>query len=157
MGSSSIDTFREQTRENQSRFAQFASTSQLFLPNGQLPVVGSRLRNPDLAATYAQIARHGVGALYGGAIGRDVVDTVHHLPLAPGATLAPRPGNMTLADLAGYSAPFVAPTHVRYRGDDVYSMAPSSSGGTTVGEALNILVNFNLARRDPGAADPPRA
>ena len=32
-----------------------------------------------------------------------------------------------------------------YRGLDVYGMAPSSSGGTTVGEALNILEPFNLA------------
>ena len=143
------DTFREETRENQSRFAQFASTSRLFLPGGQLPVVGSRLRNPDLAATYAQIARRGIGALYGGAVGRDVVQTVHNLPLASGATLTPRPGGMTLADLAAYSAPFVAPTHVRYRGDDVYSMAPSSSGGTTVGESLNILSNFNLRAETP--------
>jgi gamma-glutamyltranspeptidase / glutathione hydrolase len=139
------DTFREITRENQNRFAQFSSTSDLFLPNGQLPVVGSRLRNPDLARTYAEIGRQGVAALYGGAIGRDVVDTVHNLPLAPGATLVPRPGLMTLQDLQDYTAPFRAPTHVRYRGNDVYGMAPSSSGGTTVGESLNILSNFNLA------------
>ncbi len=143
------DTFREITRENEARFAQFASTSQLFLPGGELPVVGSRLRNPDLANTYAQIARHGVAALYGGAIGRDVVNTVHNLPLAPGATLTPRPGLMTLRDLSGYTAPFVAPTHVRYRGDDVYGMAPSSSGGTTVGESLNILSHFNLRAETP--------
>ena len=143
------DTFREATRENQARFAQFVSTSRLFLPGGELPVVGSRLRNPDLAATYGQIARHGVGALYGGAIGREVVATVHNLPLAPGATLTPRPGVMSLADLAGYTAPFVAPTHVHYRGDDVYSMAPSSSGGTTVGEALDILSHFNLQAETP--------
>ena len=83
--------------------------------------------------------------LYGGPIGGDVVNTVHTLPLAPGATLTPRPGLMTLRDLAGYEAPFVAPTHVDYRGYDVYGMAPSSSGGTTVGESLNILSNFNLA------------
>jgi gamma-glutamyltranspeptidase/glutathione hydrolase len=51
---------------------------------------------------------------------------------------------MTLPDLARYRAPIQAPTHVRYRGYDVYSMAPSSSGGTTVGMALNILSNFNL-------------
>jgi gamma-glutamyltranspeptidase/glutathione hydrolase len=53
---------------------------------------------------------------------------------------------MALSDLAAYSAPFVAPTHVNYRGYDVYSMAPSSSGGTTVGESLNILSNFNLSQ-----------
>jgi gamma-glutamyltranspeptidase/glutathione hydrolase len=51
---------------------------------------------------------------------------------------------MTLADLAGYRAPFRDPTRVGYRGYDVYSMAPSSSGGATVGEALNILSNFDL-------------
>jgi gamma-glutamyltranspeptidase/glutathione hydrolase len=56
---------------------------------------------------------------------------------------------MTLSDLAGYRAPFVSPTHVRYRGYDVYSMAPSSSGGTTVGESLNILSNFDLAAESP--------
>jgi gamma-glutamyltranspeptidase / glutathione hydrolase len=41
------------------------------------------------------------------------------------------------------------PTHVRYRGYDVYSMAPSSSGGSTVGESLNVLSNFELARLSP--------
>jgi gamma-glutamyltranspeptidase/glutathione hydrolase len=139
-------TLREQTRENAFRFDQFSSTAALFLPNGQLPEVGSVLRNPDLADTYRQIGRQGVRALYGGSIGADIVQTVHNLPLAPGATLVPRPGLMQLSDLARYSAPFQAPSHVNYRGYDVYSMAPSSSGGTTVGESLNILSNFNLAQ-----------
>jgi gamma-glutamyltranspeptidase/glutathione hydrolase len=137
-------TLREQVRENAFRFDQFSSTSALFLPHGQLPVTGSIMRNPALARTYTLIARRGVRVFYGGAIGRDVVNTVHNLPLVPGATLVPRPGAMTLADLAHYRAPFQAPTHVNYRGYDVYSMAPSSSGGTTVGESLNILSNFNL-------------
>jgi gamma-glutamyltranspeptidase/glutathione hydrolase len=138
-------TLREEDRENAGRFAQFSSTSQLFLPGGQLPAVGSTLRNPDLAATYQQIGRQGISALYGGSIGRDVVNTVHNLPLAPGATLVPRPGLMQLSDLSRYSALDQAPTHVNYRGYDVYAIAPSSSGGSTVGEALNILSNFNLA------------
>ncbi|HEY0804087.1 MAG TPA: gamma-glutamyltransferase [Pseudonocardiaceae bacterium] len=138
-------TIREQTRENAFRFDQFGSTAALFLPDGQLPAVGSVLRNPDLADTYRQIGRQGVGALYGGPIGADIVRTVHNLPLAPGATLVPRAGAMALSDLAGYTAPFQAPSHVNYRGFDVYGMAPSSSGGTTSGEALNILGNFDLA------------
>jgi gamma-glutamyltranspeptidase/glutathione hydrolase len=138
---------REQTRENAFRFDQFSSTSALFLPGGDLPAVGSTMRNPDLAATYRQIGRQGVTALYGGAIGRDVVNTVHNPPLAPGATLVPRPGTMQLSDLAGYRAPFQDPTHVNYRGYDVYSMAPSSSGGSTVGESLNILSNFDLGQQ----------
>jgi gamma-glutamyltranspeptidase/glutathione hydrolase len=137
-------TIREQTRENAGRFAQFGPTRALFLPGGQLPAVGSKLRDPDLARTYAQIGRHGISAFYGGPIGRDVVRTVHRLPLAPGATLPPRPGLMALSDLKRYSALNQAPTHVNYRGVDVYSIAPSSSGGSTVAEALNILSNFPL-------------
>ena len=55
---------------------------------------------------------------------------------------------MTAQDLADYEALDQDPTHVNYRGYDVYGMAPSSSGGTTVGEALNILEVFDL----PGLA-----
>jgi gamma-glutamyltranspeptidase/glutathione hydrolase len=85
-------TFREFTRENQSRFAQFTSTRDLFLSGGALPDVGSVFRNPDLANTYRLIAHAGTGALYGGPIGADVVDAVRNLPLAPDATLTPIPG-----------------------------------------------------------------
>jgi gamma-glutamyltranspeptidase/glutathione hydrolase len=139
-------TFREQVRENAGRFAQFSSTRQLFLPGGQLPEVGSTFRNPQLARTYAEIGRRGVADFYGGALGGDIVRTVHNLPLAPDATLAPRPGLMQIGDLRAYAAPVRAPTHVNYRGYDVYGMAPSSSGGATTGEALNILSNFRLSR-----------
>ncbi|WP_414637293.1 gamma-glutamyltransferase [Actinophytocola sp.] len=141
-------TFRELTRQNQGRFAQFSSTAALFLPGGALPEVGSRFRNPDLADTYREIARHGIRTLYGGAIGRDIVDSVHNLPLAPGATLEPIPGRMTLADLRDYRTIDRDPTHVSYRGLDVYGMAPVSSGGITVGESLNIMENFPLSTMD---------
>jgi gamma-glutamyltranspeptidase / glutathione hydrolase len=142
-------TFREQVRENAARFAQFSSTSQLFLPGGQLPVVGSIFRNPQLASTYAEIGRRGVADFYGGPLGGDIVKTVENLPLAPGATLTPRPGLMRIGDLRDYAALAKAPTHVNYRGYDVYGMAPSSSGGTTTGEALNILSNFDLSTMTP--------
>jgi gamma-glutamyltranspeptidase / glutathione hydrolase len=138
-------TFREQVRENAARFAQFSSTSKLFLPGGQLPVVGSTFRNPQLAGTYEQIGRQGVADFYGGPLGSDIVNTVEHLPLAPGATITPRPGLMRIGDLRDYAALMQAPTHVNYRGYDVYGMAPSSSGGITTGEALNILSNFDLS------------
>jgi hypothetical protein len=51
---------------------------------------------------------------------------------------------MTMRDLNNYVAPERAPTHVSYHGADVYSMGPPSSGGSTVGEALNILEPYNL-------------
>ncbi len=139
-------TFREQVRENAARFAQFTSTRQLFLPGGQLPVVGSTFRNPQLASTYAEIGRRGAGDFYGGPLGGDIVNTVQNLPLAPGAMVTPRPGLMRIGDLRDYLALGQAPTHVNYRGYDVYGMAPSSSGGTTTGEALNILSNFDLSK-----------
>ena len=51
---------------------------------------------------------------------------------------------MEASDLAGYDVRTPRPTHVRYRGFDVYGMPTPSSGGSTVGEALNILENWDL-------------
>ncbi|MET8976348.1 gamma-glutamyltransferase [Streptomyces sp. NPDC004539] len=142
------DEFRAQTALNEDRFRDFTSTAELFLPNGELPVVGSRFRNPGLARTYRELAREGVGALYRGDIGRDIVRTVQHPPVAAGADRVVRPGLMERGDLAAHSTVRRDPTRIAYRGLDVYSMAPSSSGGTTVGEALNILENFRLSTAD---------
>jgi gamma-glutamyltranspeptidase/glutathione hydrolase len=52
---------------------------------------------------------------------------------------------MTTADLAAYRAILRAPTEIGYRGYDIFGMGPPSSGGSTVGEALNILEGFNLS------------
>ena len=52
---------------------------------------------------------------------------------------------MTTADLADYEARIRRPTAISYRGFDVYGMRPPSSGGSTIGEALNILEGFDLA------------
>ena len=71
-----------------------------------------------------------------------IVDAVRHPPTGPGADHAWRPGLLTEADLAAYTAPERRPTHVDYRGLDVWSMGPPSSGGSTVGEALNILEGY---------------
>jgi gamma-glutamyltranspeptidase/glutathione hydrolase len=140
---------REETRQNAARFAQFGSTAALFVPGGAPPAVGSTLRNPDLAKTYREIGEHGISAFYGGPIGTDLVNAAQHLPLAPGATLAARPGSIAMSDLRDYRARDADPTHVSYRGLDVYGMAASSSGGITDGEALNILDNVELAAKNP--------
>jgi gamma-glutamyltranspeptidase/glutathione hydrolase len=145
-------TFQSQVNDNAAAFGQFSSSSKLYLPGGQLPAVGSTLRNPDLANTYRLIASKGTGALYRGPIGQDIVKTVQHPPVAAtpiGTWAFPiRPGGMTLDDLAAYDVRLPAPTHITYRGLDVYSMATPSSGGSTVGEALNILERGNLAGLD---------
>jgi gamma-glutamyltranspeptidase / glutathione hydrolase len=148
-------TYHDQTEMNRPRFQAFTSSRALFLtPDGQAPAVGSVVRNPELAKTYQQIARHGPGAFYGGPIGAAVADTVEHPPVAPDSQLGfpIRPGVMTAADVARYTAPVRAPTHVDYRGYDVYSMGPPSSGGSTVGEALNILEGFDLSGPDRALA-----
>lgn len=137
-------TFRAQTELNQDRFKDFPDTAKLFLPGGALPVVGSTFKNPDLAATYAELGRKGAGAVYRGPLAEDIVRTVRKPPVSPAATRTVRPGDLSTEDLRAYATKRQAPTQVRYRGLDVYSIAPSSSGGTTVGEALNILEGTDL-------------
>ncbi|MEU7576843.1 gamma-glutamyltransferase [Streptomyces sp. NPDC041068] len=139
-------TFRSQTESNQQRFKDFPATAKLFLPGGKPPVVGSTLKNPDLARTYEELGRKGVDALYHGKLAKDIVRTVNKPPVDPGSGRVARPGDLSLKDLATYEAKRQKPTKTAYRGLDVYSMAPSSSGGTTVGEALNILERTDLSK-----------
>lgn len=142
------ETFRQQTAENEARFRAFPGTRDLFLPGGRLPEVGSVLRNPDLAGTYRTAGERGADSLYQGDIAKDVVNTVQHPPVDPAASRNVRPGGMRTDDLATYQTLDREPTRLGYRGLDVYGMAPSSSGGTTVGESLNILERTNLSTVD---------
>ncbi len=144
-------TFQQQTADNAAKFARFASSAELFLPGGAPPEVGSVFRNPDLARTYDLLAEHGVGALYTGELGADVVRTAQDPPMAAGADPV-RPGLLAAEDLARYDAPLREPTRVDYRGLEVYGMAPPSSGGSTVGEALGILEQFGLSSLPAGPA-----
>ncbi|MFF9858662.1 gamma-glutamyltransferase [Streptomyces tendae] len=142
------ETFRSQTASNEQRFRYFPDTAELFLPGGELPVVGSTFKNPDLARTYKELGREGVGAIYHGELGEDIVDTVNKPPVDPDSGWNARPGDLSAKDLAAYEAKLQAPTKTSYRGLNVYSIAPSSSGGTTVGEALNILERTDLSTAD---------
>ncbi|GII53398.1 gamma-glutamyltranspeptidase [Planotetraspora thailandica] len=132
-------TFYDQTVQNAARFADFTPTAALYLPGGQPPPVGSVFRNPDLARTYTELGKRGPSWLYGGGLGAEIVATVKKPPLTSGSTRVARPGLMELGDLKAYRALERRPTKVTYKGLDVYGMAPPSSGGSTVGEALNIL------------------
>ncbi|OJF14601.1 gamma-glutamyltransferase [Couchioplanes caeruleus] len=146
-------TFRQQVADNAAAFGQFDSTRELFLPGGAPPAVGSTLRNPDLADTYRLIAKRGTGMFYRGPIAADIVETVQHPPVAddPTGTWAYpiRPGDLQLSDLAGYRVRHPEPTRSAYRGLTVYGMSTPSSGGTAVGEALNILEKTDLSKATP--------
>ena len=146
------DTFRQQTAGNEARFRQFPDTAELFLPNGALPVVGSTFKNPDLAETLREISLQGTDLFYEGAIADEIAAIVQVPETTPDPSLPAFPGEMTADDIAGYSVIEQAPTHIDYRGLDIYGMAPSSSGGTTVGESLNILENFDVS-----AANAPQS
>ncbi|GAB7052795.1 gamma-glutamyltransferase [Catenuloplanes indicus JCM 9534] len=149
-------TFNAQVTANAAIFGQFGSSTELFLPGGTPPAVGSTFRNPDLADTYRLIAKRGPDVFYEGAIARDIAATVQAPPVSDtpiGTWTHPiRPGGMTVRDLARYQARFPAPTRSGYRGLDVYGMATPSSGGTAVGEALNILEGYDLGALDDADA-----
>ncbi|WP_328326164.1 gamma-glutamyltransferase [Kribbella sp. NBC_00382] len=138
-------TFRNQTLDNKARFSAITPTAALYLPNGDAPLVGSVFKNKDLAKTYELLGKKGPSAFYSGALAKEIQTVVQTPPKAPGATLPVMPGHLTTADLAKYKVIKREPTKVSYDGLDVYGMAPSSSGGTTVGEALNILAPLKLS------------
>jgi gamma-glutamyltranspeptidase / glutathione hydrolase len=138
------ETFRSQTADNAERFRAIPPTRRLFLPGGRPPRVGSVFRNPDLARTYRLLAREGMDAFYTGPLARQIARVVQDPPTAPDTDLPVPPGHMTARDLAGYDVRAPRPTHNDYRGLDVYGMAPPSSGGSTVGEILNIVEQFDV-------------
>ena len=146
-------TFAAQTQPNVPWFDDIPSTAEIYLDEDGTPRdVGSILRNPDLARTYELIAEGGADAFYRGEIADAIVDAVRTPPVAEDADHAWRPGLMSDKDMRKYKAPERFPTRVGYRGLDVWGMGPPSSGGSTVGEALNILEGY-----DDLAADRTRA
>jgi gamma-glutamyltranspeptidase/glutathione hydrolase len=139
-------TWFDQANAVRDWFDDVPATASLFLdPDGTPHDVGAVFTNPDLAATYERIAHLGLKGFYRGAIADALVNTADYPTVSPTANHVFRPGVITMRDLHTYAAPERAPTHVNYRGLDVYSMGPPSSGGSTVGEALNILEGYPLS------------
>ena len=138
-------TFKSQVVQNERRFKAFVPTKKLYFKGGQAPAVGSTFRNPDLAATYRLLARKGTRPFYEGRIAGEIVRAVRRPPKTADTTLPVPKGFLVKRDLKRYRALDQLPTRIGYRGLDVYGMAPSSSGGSTVGEALNILERSDLA------------
>jgi gamma-glutamyltranspeptidase/glutathione hydrolase len=137
--------FQQLTESDLPELQAYPASHWLLTSAGHPLPVGYLLRNPDLARTYRLLARYGPSYLYDGPLGRAIVQADDHPVLTPGQQVVALPGIMTTNDLRAYRARVQAPTHVRYRGLDIYSMAPPSGSGTTVGEALNILSGYHLA------------
>ncbi len=137
--------FFDQTAANTDYFDDISSTKALFLdPDGTPRDVGSTFRNRDMAAALKRIGKLGPRGFYQGEVAADMVEAVQDPPVLADANHVWRPGLMTMQDVGSYEAPERKPTQISYRGLDVYGMGPPSSGGSTVGEALNILEGFDL-------------
>lgn len=127
---------------NESKFKLFPASSALYLRDGKGIPIGALLRNPGMAKAYREIAAHGQQAFYQGPMARAIVDAVNHPPTAPGVRV--RGGAMTLADLANYETRIRQPVRSSYRGYEVVGMPLPSSGGVTIGLALNLLEGYDL-------------
>jgi gamma-glutamyltranspeptidase / glutathione hydrolase len=135
------DDVADSLPRSQARLARWEATTKIFFADGRPLAAGATLVQRDLADTLAAIARDGPRAFYEGAVAENIAAAVR----ASG-------GLMTPDDLKNYRAIERAPVRGRYRGYDVVSMPPSSSGGVLLIEMLNILEGY----RDLGHDDARR-
>ncbi|MDE2662235.1 MAG: gamma-glutamyltransferase [Gemmatimonadota bacterium] len=113
----------------------YDATRAAFLKDGvRMYEPGETFRQPDLAETLRRIQADGHDGFYRGETAKLLADF-----------MAEHGGLITEEDLARYEADELTPIHGTYRGYDVYSMPPPSSGGTGLVEMLNILEGYDLA------------
>lgn len=126
--------------------ARFPSTAAIYVkPDGFPWQAGDLFVNRDLAQTFRLIAEQGPDVFYRGEIADDIVRAVKESPINPGV--------MEKSDLESYRAVLREPVRGTYRGYEVVSMAPPTSGGMTLLEILNILEAYDLARLGWGSLD----
>ncbi|HEX7119175.1 MAG TPA: gamma-glutamyltransferase [Longimicrobiales bacterium] len=115
------------------RLRRFPASAALFLPGGEPLRVGTRWRNPELAAVLRRIAEHGPAGFYSGETADLIV-----------AEMRRGGGIITHEDLASYRAVWREPVEFDYRGHHIISMPPPSSGGLTLALIANILEGYDL-------------
>jgi gamma-glutamyltranspeptidase/glutathione hydrolase len=120
-------------------FRRYPSSAAAFLDaDGNPYAAGTRFRQPDLAWSLGEIARGGADAFYRGPIAERLTTAMEQ-----------HGGLIDRTDLASYEPVEREPVRGSYRGYEIVSMGPPSSGGTALVEMLNILENFELAALDP--------
>ena len=129
----------ERARE---RLGRYESTRAIFYGAADgVPQPGDRLVQRDLGNTLRGIARNGPAAFYSGEIAERIAASVR----AAG-------GVMTADDLAGYEPKLREPVRGTYRGHEIVSMSPPSSGGIHIIQILKMLEGFDLAGSGAGSA-----
>ncbi|MDZ7808908.1 MAG: gamma-glutamyltransferase [Arhodomonas sp.] len=127
--------FERGLRDAEDRLKRWPATREKFFKADGSPYTeGEIFRQPELAATLRRIAEQGPREFYEGRTAELIVETIQR-----------HGGRMTAEDLAGYEPVLREPVHGTYRGYDVYSMGPPSSGGTHIVQILNILEGWDMA------------
>lgn len=116
--------------------------NRIFLRNGDYYKTGEKLVNKNLARTLRNIADSGAEAFYKGTISETIVETVQSLG-----------GILSHEDLRDYQVELKEPVVGHYRGYDIVSSPPPSSGGTHIIQTLNILENFDIGKLEVNSAE----
>ena len=112
---------------------KYEDSKKIFLNGGRLYEEGDVFRQPELAQTLARIQKNGAGEFYTGRTAELIA-----------ADMKAHNGLMTLEDLRNYQAKERTPIRGNYRGYEIISMPPPSSGGIVLLEILNILEKYDL-------------
>jgi gamma-glutamyltranspeptidase/glutathione hydrolase len=115
------------------KFEEYADSRRIFLRDGKFYEEGEVFRQPELAATLSRLQRGGPREFYQGATAHLLVEDMKR-----------HGGLITLEDLRGYQPKQRVPLRGTYRGYEVVSMPPPSSGGAVLIEMLNMLEGFDL-------------
>lgn len=122
----------EDLKSNREKFARFAEDGNAYLKDYR---VGDLLPNPALASTLSKIAREGADAFYRSDLTDIMIKSINK-----------HGGDFTKEDFANYKVRELTPVTGSYRGYDIISSPPPSSGGTHIIETLNILENFEVGK-----------
>ena len=126
-------SYARSLRNDSKLLSPYEDSKRIFLNNGNFYNEGDVLRQADLAATIARLQKKGPDEFYEGQTARLIADDMKR-----------HNGLITLADMHNYVAKEREPLHSTYRGYEVISMPPPSSGGAVLIEMLNILEGYDL-------------
>ena len=127
--------FSEGLKKKEKMLKKWPSSAKIFYKtDGSYYEPGDIFVQKDLAATLTRIADNGIKEFYEGKTAELLV-----------AEMAKHGGLITLEDMKSYSPGMRTPVHGSYRGYDIYSMSPPSSGGTHVVQILNILEGYPIS------------
>jgi gamma-glutamyltranspeptidase/glutathione hydrolase len=129
-------------RGSREYLSKYAETKRIYLNNGKFYNEGDVFVQPDLAATFARLQQRGPNEFYSGQTAQLIA-----------ADMKRHQGLLTLDDLRGYVAKERQPLRGNYRGYEVISMPPPSSGGAVLIEMLNILEGYDFKKMDWASSD----